>query len=189
MNSLFQTRLGLRLHVGIFGQSLCGKTNLAKHLMVKYWKKFGVRSIVCDADTGQSWPACALVFRDPEKFWAFVYSQKGCAVFVDDAGGAIKRNDELTPHFTQGRHRFHVLHVMGHYMTNLLPEQRDQLTTLFLFSQGPTAGDKWEEEWADKRMIESVGLPQYEFIWCEKFGDKATRTHRLIHGMFPVFTG
>ena len=180
-------RLGKRLHVGIFGPSLCGKSNVAKWLIGIYWRVYRVRSIVCDPNVDQVWPSCALVFRDPAKFWPFVWTQRGCAVFADEAGGTVARNNELTGFFTRGRQRGHVLHIMGHRATNLLPEQRDQLETLFLFTQSPSAVKIWSDEWADTRFEAALTLPKYEFLWCEKYGDKLTRRHRITHGIFPEF--
>lgn len=181
------TRLGKRLHVGIFGPSLCGKSTVAMWLIVMYWRLYGVRSIVCDPNPKQKWPDCALVFRDPEKFWAFMWANRGLAVFVDEAGGTVARNNDLTGVFTRGRQNDHCIHIMGHRMTNLLPEQRDQLGSLFLFSQSPSATKLWVDEWADVRMSAALSLPAYEFIWCEKYGDKATRRHLLTPGKFPPF--
>ena len=181
-------RLGKRLHVGIFGPSLSGKTNVAKFLMVNYWRNFGIRSIVCDKNVNQAWPACALVFRDPEKFWPFVWQKRGCAIFADEGGSSVKRNREATEYFTSGRQNDHVLHVLGHHISNLLPEMRDQLHTLFLFTQTTASASAWAEEWADDRLLGAIGLPQYEFLWAEKYGDKRTRKNAVTHGIFPIFT-
>lgn len=182
-----QNLLGKRLGIGIFGPSLCGKSNVAKWLIEIYWTHFRIRSVVCDPNPMQKWPACALVFRDPSKFWAYIWKVRGCAIFVDEAGGSVARDNSITGAFTRGRQQDHVLHVMGHRMTNLLPEQRDQLATLFLFTQSPSAAKIWAEEWADLRLLESTSLPQYEFLWCEKYGDKATRRHSIRHATFPEF--
>ncbi len=180
-------RLGKRLHVGIFGPSLCGKSNVAKWLMVAYWRSLGVRSIVCDPNRDQLWPSCALRFFDPEKFFPYVWRVRNCAVFIDEAGGTVRRNNDLTEYFTRGRQYGHVLHVMGHRATNLLPEQRDQFETLFLFTQSPSAVKIWADEWADPRFEQALTLPKYEFLRCEKYGDPATRRHLIQHGIFPEF--
>lgn len=184
-----KNRLGKRLHVGIFGPSLCGKTNVAKWLIETYWRVYRVRSMVCDPNVDQVWPACALLFRDPDRFWSYFDQSKGLAAFVDEAGGTVARANDLTGKFTRGRQRNHVLHVMGHRATNLLPEQRDQLETLFLFTQSPSAVKIWADEWADPRFEQALTLPKYEFLWCEKYGDPVTRRHKLTHGIFPPFIG
>ena len=181
-------RLGKRLHVGIFGPSLCGKSNVGKWLMWIYWTHFGVRSIVLDPNVDQKWPSCALRFFDADKFWAFCWTQKGCAIFADEMSSKkTKRNGDITEIFTRGRQLFHVVHIMGHYPTNLLPEQRAQMETFFLFDQMPASAQLMANEWSEPRMEMAVGLPQYEFIKCEKYADRATRRHRIVHGIFPEF--
>lgn len=179
-------RLGKRLHVGIFGPSLCGKTNVAKWLVLTYWLQFRIRSVVLDPKFDQVWPACALRFYNAERFWEFIARSRGLAVFADDMG-TDGRQKSLVEFFTCGRHNHHVVHVMGHRISNLLPEMRDQLQTLFLFDQSPTAAKLWAEEWADERLREAAGLPQYEFLWAEKYGDALTRRHAITHGIFPQF--
>jgi hypothetical protein len=183
-----RNRLGKRLHVGIFGPSLCGKSNVAKWLMLMYWQTLRVRSLVLDPNPLQAWPACALRFYDAEKFWPFVWTVRGCAVFADEMSSAkTRRQTNLIEYFTRGRQNDHVLHVMGHAPTNLLPDQRNQLQTLFLFDQSPDAAEMMAREWSEPRIMESVGLPQYEFLQVEKYGNKATRRHLIRHGIFPEF--
>ena len=180
-------RLGDRLHVGIFGPSLCGKSNVGKWLMQTYWSHMGVRSVVLDPNIHQKWPSCALRFTDPAKFFPFLWAIRNCAVFIDEAGGTVNRNNDLTGYFTRGRQYGHVLHVMGHRATNLLPEQRDQFESLFLFRQSPTAVKIWADEWADVRFAEALTLPKYQFLRCEKFGDPVTGGHSIGRGIFPPF--
>lgn len=180
--------LGKRLHVGIFGPSLCGKSNVSMWLIWIYWHQLGIRSIVLDPNKQQRWPACALRFYDAEKFWAFVWTVRGCAVFADEMSSkGSKRNGDITEVFTRGRQLDHVVHIMGHYPTNLLPEQRAQMETFFLFDQMPASAKILANEWSEPRMFQAVGLPQFEFIRCDKYGDKATRRHRIQHGIFPKF--
>lgn len=180
-------RLGKRLHVGIFGPSLCGKSTVAMWLILIYWNKYRIRSVVCDTNVHQKWPSCALVFRDPVRFWAFAATHRNLAVFVDEAKGTVARDDDLTTRFTQGRHMGHVLHIMGHRATNLLPEQRDQLEDLFLFRQSPSAAKLFAEEWADERFYQATTLAKYQFIHCKKFGDQVTGQHAISPGRFPAF--
>jgi hypothetical protein len=144
---------------------------------------------VCDKNVRQTWPKCALVFRDPDRFWPFVASHFGCAVFADESGSSVNRKKSITEFFTSGRWNDHVLHLLGHHISNLLPEQRDQIGTLFLFTQNGQSAKDWADEWADDRLLESIGLPQYEFIWAEKYGDKVTRKNAVTHGIFPEFLG
>jgi len=113
--------------------------------------------------------------------------QRGCAIFADEGGETVNRNRNLNAYFTRGRGAGHLIHICAHHHSDLLPKQRDQLGTLFLFLASPSSADGWADEWSEERLKEAATLAQYEFLWCEKFGDKETRRHRVTHGMFPYF--
>jgi len=181
-------RLGDRLHVGIFGPSLCGKSNVGKWLMLQYWNLFGVRSLVLDPNPLQKWPACALRFYNADKFWPYVWTVRGCCVFADEMSSRkTRRQEALTEYFTRGRQNDHVVHIMGHDPMDLLQEQRAQIQTYFLFDQMPQKAQSMADEWSEPRLLECVGLPQFEFLMCDKYADKATRRHKITHGIFPEF--
>lgn len=189
-----QLLLGKRPHIGIVGPTLCGKSNVAKWLMLTYWQKYRVRSLVLDPNPDQLWPSCALRFFDADKFWPFVWTVKGCAVFADEMSSKkTRRNVELVEYFTRGRQNKHVLHVMGHSLCDLVPEMRNQVTTWYLFDQAPDGAELLAREWSEPQIAfradegGCVGLPQFEFLKCEKYADKATRRHRLTHGIYPEF--
>jgi len=187
-------RLGNRLHVGIFGPSLCGKSNVGKWLMLEYWRRFGIRSMVLDPNKDQKWPSCALRFFDADKFWPFVWTQRGCCVFADEMSSKkTRRNVDLIEYFTRGRQNKHVVHIMGHAPTDLLPEQRNQIQTYYLFDQSPDAAEALAREWSEPKIAARaedggcIGLPQFEFLRIDKYADKTTRRHKITHGIYPEF--
>jgi hypothetical protein len=152
-------------HIGIFGRTECGKTTLAKALSHAYWTVEQIPSIVLDIN-GEDWGPGATVFHDMETFLDCIDNSEGCAVFCDEGGDTINRNADLTTLFTRIRHKGHRFHVMGHAGTQLLPTQRAQLTTVYLFHQAEDDAKLWIRQYGDKRIEECMRLGEYEFLHC-----------------------
>lgn len=161
------------LHYGIFGPGLSGKTTLAKQLSRFYWRKDRIKSLVLDPNNDSDWGPQAWVTNDEDLFWDMVwYREVDCALFVEEAAETIARDNSKTSLFTRVRHRRgpngpgHRLHIIGHSGSNLLPQQRDQVHTLYLFKQTPKSADIWAEQFCDKRIMKSCYLNKYEFLFC-----------------------
>ena len=174
-----------RLHFGIFGPGLSGKTTLAKYLSREYWRTWGVKSLVHDLN-GDHWGPQAWVTTEEEKFWEMVWHRElDCALFVEEAAETIARDSAKTALFTRVRHRHapggpgHRLHVIGHSGANLLPVQRQQIHTLYLFRQSQAGAELWAEEFADERILGAVSLGQYEFLYCRLYQEPRRLRLRL----------
>lgn len=161
----------MSIHVGIFGPSLCGKSYVAKRLSAELWRVSGRRSLVLypQGHEESGWGHHALVCYDRAHFLKLFWRERNLAVFVEEATETVGRDTELTGLFTRGRHRGHIVHAMGHRPTVLLPIQRDQFGTLFLFRQSPDAAEIVAREWAEPRIHEATTLKRYEFLLCRKF--------------------
>ena len=148
-----------RLHYGIFGPGLSGKTTLAMHLSRHYWVNHRVKSLVLDPNIDQ-WGNQAWVTNDPDRFWDMVWNREtDCALFVEEAAETIARDNEKT---------------------SLLPMQRNQIQTLYLFKQTEKGAETWAEELGDERIREATTLNQYEFLYCRAW----QQPHRL-HLILP----
>jgi hypothetical protein len=157
-----------KLHTGIFGPSLSGKTVLAKHLSRQLWLRHGIKSLVLDP-IGDDWGEWAIVYtadKQPE-FWAHVWREKRFAVFVDEGTEMISRDKDLIPVFTRIRHNQHKLFVVGHRGSSLLPIMRDQISTIFLFRQTKKACEIWAEQFVNDQIFKAMDLNEYEFLWVE----------------------
>lgn len=154
---------------GIFGPKLSGKTTLAQALSRQYWQQQKIKTIVLDIN-GDSWGEHATATADEEIFWQVVWKAQNCLVIVDEATETINRDKKLIPVFTRMRHNNHKLLVIGHSGMNLLPIMREQIDTIYLFRQGEKASAYWAETMAEKGLLESVSLRQYEFIRHELYG-------------------
>jgi hypothetical protein len=166
--------------IGIIGPSECGKTQLAKSLSVAYWQNFRIRSLVLDP-RNSTWKY-AWRTTDENIFWQAVWGSNkpdargntpkpiGDLIIVDEGSSTIARDKDLIPLFNQIRHHKHILMVLCHRATNLLPDMRQELNELFLFIQTPKAVEIWQEEFPDMKGLENaLTLNQYEFLHCKKF--------------------
>lgn len=160
-----------KLHTGIFGPSLSGKTTLAKSLSAKLYRDHQIGSLVLDPLMDQ-WGEGAKVFsaEDEEKFWAAVWSEKRKMVVVDEGTEMIARSRELIPAFTRIRHRGHKLFVIGHRGDSLLPVMRDQISELYLFRQTEKSAQIWADQFTNEDILQATQLEQYEFIRVELYG-------------------
>lgn len=157
------------LHYAILGPGLSGKTTLAKQLSRNYWKSHGIKSLVLDPNK-EDWGPQAWMTDDQDKFWDMVWNREtGCALFCDEGNETISRNSDKTPLFTRVRHRDHRMHIIGHSGGAMLPIQRDQIHTLFLFRQSKSGAELWAEKFTDERIMESMNLNQYEFLFCQLY--------------------
>lgn len=153
---------------GIFGPKLSGKTTLAMSLSREYWSKHRMRTFVLDPNM-EEWGKQAWTTKDEEKFWGAVWRTNNVLVIVDEAGETINRNKGLIAVFTRLRHLHHKLIVLGHSGVNLLPIMRQQLDTLYLFRQSHKAAGMWAEDMTQDGFLDAIGLPQYVFLYGEKF--------------------
>ncbi len=182
----------MSIHTAILGPSLFGKSHVAKWLAREYWRLYRRRSLVLDPTTEpgepHGWPDCCLVFQGEgpgprARFFEAVFKRyRDCVVFFDE-GGEVERDKDMNPYFTRIRHRGHFFHYISHAWTDMLPKQRNQLGTLFVFWQPADAAEFLAREWSDPRFLDAPKLPPYEFLFCRKFGNRPA--HIIERRKFP----
>lgn len=155
---------------GIFGPKLSGKTTLAKKLCQQYWTKHKIRSLVLDINQDDDWGEHCWTTNDEKKFWDVVWKTQNSIVVVDEAAETIKRDKTLIPVFTRLRHCGHILLVIGHSGTNLLPVMREQFDTVYLFRQSEKSAGIFAEVMTEKGLLAASELQQYEFIHHKLYG-------------------
>jgi hypothetical protein len=157
---------------GIFGMIKSGKTTLARKIAWHFWKTKGQRSIYFDPKcdpVGNWWPESGTVFYDPEKFWSAAWANENLVVVADEAAVSIGRDRDLMAVFTMLNGRHHRFIVCGHSGADLLPGMRQQIGHLFIFRQATEAADLWRREFADERLMQSLELNQYEYLFARRF--------------------
>jgi hypothetical protein len=159
----------MQKRIGVFGPTLSGKTTLAIKISQQYWKQQQIRSIVLDPYSDE-WGPQAMVFTNEEKFWDSVWNSTNSLIIVEESSSTIQRDKKLIPVFTKLRHNGHSLMVIGHSGMDLLPVMRQQLSTVYLFRQPEMAAKVWCENFANKDLLQTMELNQYEFIYFECYG-------------------
>lgn len=159
---------------------MSGKTTLAKHLSKQFWQVQKRPSLVWDIFE-DDWGDHSRVYNFDKKdeFIYHVWDTQNMLVIMDEASSTIKRDKEFIPFFTRLRHNHHKLIVIGHDSTNLLPEMREQLDTLYLFRQSERAAKMWKESHVNEGLMQSTQLQQYEFLYFELYKEPQKRKLKL----------
>lgn len=122
-------------HILILGQTLSGKSTLAKRLAQSY-KNQGIAVLVHDPVGDPEWQA-DYRSANAEEFFKIYNDSRRCAVFFDEAGETCEEfRHEITKTATRGRHRGHRNHYIAQRGTLILRTVRDQCSGLFLFNTG-----------------------------------------------------
>lgn len=149
---------------GIFGPSESGKTTLAKKVSAFMFASEKRKTLALDPVQKGNWGPHAVVYTDEKTFWEAIFKAKNCLVIVDDASVTINRDNELNGVFTTLRHCGHKLLVIGHHPQNLLPQMREQLQRVFIFSQTPKSLELWQLNFPQADLSMAQSLQQFEFI-------------------------
>lgn len=150
-------------HVLILGQTLSGKSILAKRLAAAYKSK-GIAVLVHDPVGDPEWNADyqAANFDD---FFRVYNDSRQCAVFFDEAGETCEEfKSEMTRTATRGRHRGHRNHYISQRGTLVLRTMRDQCTNLFLFNTGLEDCKIHAAEWNEPELRQGghlLGVGEY----------------------------
>ncbi len=157
--------------IAILGPTLSGKTTLAKAISQEFYRKRGIRSLILDINDDEiNWGPQAKIYTDPDEFWKVIWETRGFLIIIDESTETIDRAKNLRSVFTRMRHQYHSLMVIGHEGGSMLPIMRKQITSVYLFRQPEGGADMWCKQLCDRRLEESEGLQQYEFIYLKMFG-------------------
>ena len=162
-------------HVMILGQTLSGKSILAKRLAASYKAK-GIKVIVHDPIGDPEWNADFQTANFDEFFNVYNNSRQ-CAVFYDEAGETCRDySKEMTRTATRGRHRGHRNHYISQRATLILKTMRDQCTGLFLFNTSLEDCKVHSNEWNAPELKENGPFLKIgEYYHKQRMGD-------LTHG-------
>lgn len=160
-----------KIRAAIMGGSECGKTTLARFLAARHWQRDRLASIVFDPwKREHRWGNYCWVTSDLKRFESAVWgAKKPYAIVWDESTSTLNRDAEKIQFFTAIRHKHPAFYVLGHHYTALLPVMRDSLTEVYLFRQAQASAEKWADQLADREVIQSVDLAQYEFLHKRAF--------------------
>lgn len=155
-------------HVLILGQTLSGKTTLAKQL-APFYRRAGVKVGVLDPLGDPAWDAD---FRttDVDAFLSMFWQSRQCAWFIDEAGETVGQYDKVMHKTaTKGRHWGHRVHYITQGGTQLAPIVRNQCTKLFLFTTALDDCKTHANEWNKPELRNAYLLPQGHYYATDRF--------------------
>lgn len=156
-------------HVLITGTTTSGKTRLAKR-MASEARAGGLGVIVLDPYASPGWDADA-VLSDPDQFLKVFWESERCACFIDEAGDAVGKYDEIMARTaTRGRHAGHRCYYIVQRPTLISRTVREQCVHLFAFASSPREGAFLAEEWAAPGLAGVSELPQGHYLYAARFG-------------------
>lgn len=162
---------GQEIIAAICGGSKCGKTTVARAIVVWLWRRHGLRSIVFDPFRRRNdWGPSAWVTDDIEAFRRAVWGTEGCAVIWDESSDSLDRNATKDRRFfTRIRHEHRAFFIMIHDFATLTPLMRGNLSDAFVFRQTEDRAKDWSSLFADRDLLKACEFDQYEFLHKSAF--------------------
>ena len=155
------------MHTLIIGMTESGKTTLGKQLCDAY-KARGRGTIVFDA-AFNTWGA-DFQTGDPDKFFKYATRARGCMLFIDEAGKAVKWNNrEAVDVATMFRHFGHSAHFLGQRPTMIAPSVRYNCGRLCLFRVSREDAADLRAEWGHDQIMQAPTLPAGSFLDVSRF--------------------
>lgn len=146
---------------------MSGKTTFAKKKATSL-KKQGRNIIVLDPFLDPEWNA-TFITNDTDKFLQAVWSNRGCAIFVDEAGSSIgKYNSVMDELATRGRHWGHKCFFITQRVKQLSSTLRAQCSELVIFKQSMIDTKDLSAEFVEPMINEAENLNDGEFIYVRK---------------------
>ena len=155
-------------HALILGQTLSGKTSLAKEL-AKAYRARGIPVVVLDPMSDPEWES-DFKTRDPDEFLRVLWDSEQCAGFIDEAGKSAGRFDEaMIETATEGRHFGHRMHYISQRGAQLSVTLRTQCTELFLFNTSLDDCKVHANEWGEPELKKGNVLPHFPYYYKSRF--------------------
>jgi hypothetical protein len=156
-------------HSLVVGMTLSGKTTLCR-LLARGYRRRGYATAVLDPLRDPNWKADFLTPRRDD-FMRYVKRATSHALFVDESGSSIDKNDPSNDWLTTtARHLGHVSHFIAHRPQQLSPTLRLQCERLYLFSASQKDAALLADEWSAPELVALCRrLGRGEFVFVERF--------------------
>lgn len=150
-------------HTLILGITESGKTTLAVKLAQNY-KKRGINVLVLEPFKSQKWNA-DFITDNANEFLDVVFTNKSCAIFIDESGDMIGRyNEAMNKLATVSRHYGHNSHFICQRATMINPTIRSQCSNIFLFKQSLDDAKILSKEYVCDDLLNSHKLRQGQYL-------------------------
>lgn len=163
----------MSIHNLIVGQTLSGKTWLAKHL-AKEQSENGFNVIVYDPVKSTGWPMGdnVIKFADPEKFFNYIETAKSAFVYIDEARTLWDFDPRRANRILyQGRHRGLKVYLIAQRAKMVEPNARDMCATVYAFKQSYDDAKELSYNYEDEVII-CAKVVEGEFIASTPFSSE-----------------
>lgn len=158
----------MEAHILVAGQTLSGKSFLAKTLARQYKKK-GVKIAVLDPLAEPDWEADFQTTNQAELL-EYLKKNRKHFVVIDEGGQSIGRyNKAMEWVTTTSRHWGHRCAIVTHSPKQIPTTIRSQCTTVYLFRVTPPNSKVMFEEYGAEEFKEAHTLPKYYFFRYKAF--------------------
>lgn len=156
-------------HGMILGQTLSGKTTLAKKMSQKI-KEAGYGVLVLNDWLDRSWP-CDFITTELDDYLEVVKGSEDCFLFIDEAGTKAGNFDKEAHWLaTQSRHLGHSAYFIGQMEKMIALNIRSQCSNLYLFKINPYSAKELHKEWISNEILTAPELAAGEYLKISRFG-------------------
>lgn len=142
---------------------MSGKTTFAMKKANSLQKR-GIRTIVLDPFLDTRWNA-DFITNDKTEFLEAVWSNRSCAVFVDEAGQEVGKYSEVMNELaTRGRHWGHKIYFICQRPKMISTTVRTQCSELVIFKNSRNDTKDLADEFVEPMILEADKLQKGEFI-------------------------
>lgn len=156
-------------HYLIAGMTGSGKTTLGKSLC-RQFRARRMLTLVLDPMHDDGWNADGKT-ANINQFFAAAQSRKGCMLFIDEAGGFGKYDEQITWLMTRGRHLGHCIFLMTQDLTQVSPLIREQCSKIYLFASSDRAHKIIADAFRKPELLQMRALGRGEFLEVSRFSE------------------
>lgn len=164
-------------HLILSGSTYSGKSFLLKRIIEDVRRQMdsdpsreGELIFVLDKfSNGSDWP-CDFHTREAGEFIEACQMNERVWMVIDEGGSSLDKHDDGFAWLgTESRHFGHKLCLATQRAQSIAPSIREQCSQLYLFNIAPKAAKIWGEEFNEPDLRQAANLPQYEFLFKERF--------------------
>ena len=159
------------MHCMIIGQTMSGKTTLARKMISEYIKRKR-EPLVCDPIGSSGWDGCEM----HNNVAAVIESAKQSRqrpIFVDEFGLCDPKEAQILA--TTIRHWGHRTHFIGQRYIMMPPNIRNQCAYLYSFQISKKDSEEMAVEFVDDAFLNCVSLQAGEYVAKKRHGNLVKR--------------